>query len=420
MSNYLFSSYEILSKIYRDKTYSTEALYSALENKENPELIHRIVLGTLEKDVELSYVLFQLTKKPPKPSVAIVIKQGLYCLKYMDSLPDYAVINNSVELIKLLGKIPLAGFVNAVLNSAARGEYKMPEKDGSFGYYAVELSKPEWLIKLLSDEYGKEVALEILSTPNCTLSHIRANRRMMSDGELENLLKKEKIPFEKTEAGGFGVKVTPMIKGLFAEGKITYQSATSMLAAAALDVVDGMKVLDICASPGGKSVLIAERNPKAEVVACDLYPHRVTLIEKYASRMKIKNVFAAQNDATIFNPEYEGRFDRVLVDVPCSALGIIRKQPDILLNRKPDDINELASLQLKIAQNAVKYLKPNGKMVYSTCTVTKEENGDNVQKILKSNPELTLISEKQYLPDRLTDGFFVAVFNRNETSIIKL
>lgn len=409
MGNYLLTSYEILSKIYREKTFSTEALYGALEKKENAELIHRIVLGTLERDVELNYILTQLTEKAPKPAVAIIVKQGLYCLKYMDSLPDYAVIDNSVELTKIVGKIQLSGFVNAVLKRAARGEYKLPAKDDE-KYLSVTLSKPEWLIKLLTEEYGSDEAIRILSEPPCTLSHIRANHRVITENGLEKLLTADDTEFVKTPAGGYGVRVTPTIKRLFAEGKITYQSPTSMLAVAALEVRDGMKVLDLCAAPGGKSVLIAERNPRAEVIACDLYPHRVVLIEKYASRMKIKNVFAAQNDATVFNPEYEGRFDRVLIDVPCSALGVVRKQPDILLNRKPSDINELAELQRKIAEMAVKYLKPNGKMVYSTCTITKEENEHNVQKILEANRTLTLVSQKQYLPDGLTDGFFVAEF----------
>lgn len=410
MSNYLLTSYEILSRIYREKTFSTEALYGALEKKENPELVQRIVLGTLEKNVELDYILSQLTEKKPKPAVQIIVKQGLYCLKYMNSLPDYAVINNSVELIKLVGKFQLSGFVNAVLKRAAKGDYAMPQDDGGDLYLSVKLCKPAWLISLMIKEYGREKGVEILSEPPCTLSHVRANHRLISDEGLEKTFSKCAVEYEKTDVGGYLLKITAPVKQMFADGVITYQSYTSMQAVKALDVKDGDRVLDLCAAPGGKSVLIAERNPKTEVVACDVYPHRVELVEKYAARMKIKNVFAAQNDATLFNPEYLGKFDRVLVDAPCSALGIIRKQPDVLLNRTNDDIRSLAALQIKIAENAVKYVKSGGKMVYSTCTVTNEENGDNVRRLLSDCSDVSLIGEKQYLPKGCIDGFYVAEF----------
>lgn len=419
MGTYLRSSYDILNKIYREKAFSTEALFKTLDKTENAELVHRLVLGVLDKNVELEYIISQLTEKMPKPAAVIVLKQGLYCLKYMNSLPDYAVIDGSVELIKHIGKRQLAGFVNAVLKKAARGEYQMPADDNSAFSLSIKYSKPQWLVEKLTADYGLDTAVKIIAEPPFALTHIRPNKLVWDKNRLEKYLNSIGAEFYPTAVGGFAVKLSPKIKQLFRDGKITYQSATSMYAVKALDVKNGMRVLDICAAPGGKSVLIAESNPDGEIIACDLYPHRVELINAYARRMNVKNIFPRDCDATIFNPEFEGRFDRVLVDAPCSALGIVRKQPDILLNRKPEDIDTLAELQLEILTNASKYLKKDGILIYATCTLTKEENGDNAARLLAADKTLKLISVDlpdgengtvQFLPDKETDGFYVAKF----------
>lgn len=418
MSNYLRTSYDILSKIYREKTFSTEALYGALENADDAPIVHRIVMGTIEKDTQLEYILSQLAEKSPKAAVKIIIKQGLYCLKYMDGLPDYAVINNSVELTKTLGKTGVSGFVNAVLKKAAAGQYEMPVKDSSLKSLSINYSVPEWIIRSYIKDFGLDKAVEILSAKTCEMTHIRINHIVFDDKSFISVLEKENAEFFKTEAG-FLTRVTPTIKKLFADGMITYQSATSIKAVDALGVINGQDVLDICSAPGGKAVLIAERDRSGTVTACDLHLHRVKLIGAYAKRMGVRNIVTMQMDATKYNSDFTDRFDRVLVDAPCSALGIIRKHPDILLNRKESDIGELAAIQLKILKEAAKYVKKGGLLVYSTCTLTKKENEDVLDKFEKTNPQLRpeIIEEygearHRFFPNNEIDGFFVAKYKK--------
>lgn len=421
MGNYTKVSYDILSKIYREKTYSSLALYRVLEKEPEADLIYKIVLGVLDHNVELEYIISNLTQKSPQTAVKIILKQGIFCIKYMDSLPDYAVINNHVELTKIIGKKQVSGFVNAVLKKVARGEYSLPDEKNKIEYYNVKYSKPVWLVEKLIADYGENTAVNIMSAAPYELTHIRVNTLKISNSELENYLKSNDIEFLPSEAGGYLLKLTAKIKQLFNEGKITYQSITSMFAVSALDVKNHQKVLDICSAPGGKSALIAEQNCDGTVLACDLYPHRISLVNSYAKRMGIKNIQTQVMDATEFEPVMVKQFDRVLADVPCSALGIIRKQPDILLNRKSEDINDLKQLQLTILNNASAYLKKGGILVYSTCTITKEENTETVNEFLSQHPEFKLdkinLNYKnngtiQFLPAGAVDGFFIAKFVR--------
>lgn len=417
LKGYTKICYDILSKIYREKAYSTLALYKMLENEPEADLINRIVLGVLERNVELDYIINQLSQKSPQLAVKIILKQGIYCLKYMNSLPDYAVINNNVELTKAIGKQQVSGFVNAVLNKVARGEYLLPNENNIIDFYSIRFSKPTWLVEKLFADFGNDTAINILSATPYELTHIRENSLKTTKKELEDYLIDNNIVYSKSEVGGFLLKISPKIKHLFNKGIITYQSITSMLTVDALDVKNGQKVLDICSAPGGKSVLIAEKNINGLVLACDIYPHRITLVNKYANRMGVKNIKTKVLDATIFQADMVNAFDRVLVDVPCSALGITRKHPDILLNRTLLDIDDLKKVQLKILTNASSYLKKGGVLVYSTCTITKEENIEVINEFLAENRNFKLqkidLDYKnngtlQFLPAGAIDGFFIA------------
>ena len=417
MKTYTRVSYDILSKIFKEKTYSTQALFNALEKEEKPELIYKIVLGVLDSNIELEYIVDFLSKKPPQNAVAIILKIGIYCIKYMDSLPDYAVINNCVELSKEIGKQAVSGFVNAVLKAAARGEYPYPEESDKVKYLSIKYSKPEWLVDKLIRDYGEDTAINIISVKPYEKTHIRPNLNTWSMAELVEYLKKYKIDFIPSQIGGVLLNVCAEVKKLFKKGLITYQSVTSMCAVKALGVSDRTNVLDLCSAPGGKSVLIAEQNPHGTVTACDIYPHRIELVAGYAKRMVAKNIETKVMDATIFEPKFVERFESVLVDAPCSSLGVIRKEPDILLNRKPEDIFELQALQQKILNNASRYVKRGGTLVYSTCTITKEENGEVIEDFLKNHSELSLAKIKmdmpndgtiQFFPAGAVDGFYIA------------
>lgn len=413
MANYLFSSYNALSKIFKEGAYVSDAVYKEIEGDENADIIYRIVMGVLEKNNELDFKLSKLVDKRPKSAICIVLKQGIYCLDYMDSLPDYAVVNNSVDLAKTINNGAYKGFVNAVLKRAATEKISLPDGDGAFAL-SIRYGYPEWAINKIFSEYGREKGKEIVAAKKRGGTHVRTNGLIYSDEKFERDLENAGYIFEKTKTGYY-VSMNPLLKKLFIEGRITYQSLTSTYAALALDVKDGQNVLDVCSAPGGKAIFVAEKKPTANVVACDIHPHRVELIGAYARRMHVKNVTPTLFDGTAFNKEWEGHFDRVLCDVPCSAMGVVKKQPDVLLNRNENDIAALKKVQYSILDNAKNYVKRGGLLVYSTCTIFKEENDDNVEEFLKNNNDFEKYPSEfdgQYLPCDTHDGFFIRRLRR--------
>ena len=370
-------------------------------------------MGVLEKNNELDFKLSKLVDKRPKSAICIVLKQGIYCLDYMDSLPDYAVVNNSVDLAKTINKGAYKGFVNAVLKRAATEKISLPDGDSAFAL-SIRYGYPEWAINKIFSEYEREKGKEIVAAQKRGGTHVRTNNLIYSDEKFERDLENAGYKFEKTKTGYY-VSMNPLLKKLFIEGRITYQSLTSTYAALALDVKDGQNVLDVCSAPGGKAIFVAEKNPTANVVACDIHPHRVELIGAYARRMHVKNVTPTLFDGTAFNKEWVGHFDRVLCDVPCSAMGVVKKQPDVLLNRNESDIAALKKVQYSILDNAKNYVKRGGLLVYSTCTIFKEENDDNVEEFLKNNNDFEKYPSEfdgQYLPCDTHDGFFIRRLRR--------
>lgn len=412
MNSYLEPSHQILSSIFRDKTYSTLALSKLTPN----EAVTKIVYGVLERNTELEYIINALCAKKPQASIEIILKIAIYCLLYMDVLPDYAVVNETVDLTKKLGKGGVAGFVNAVLKKVCRREYTLP-KYNEKGYLSIKYSKPQWFIDKLVSQFGKDIAKTILDEPIMEKVHVRINSKLTSLAVVKATLRAQSVDFEQSAVGGLIVRNTVEVKEMFNRGISTYQSPSSMLAVKALGVSDGATVLDICAAPGGKSVLIAEENPKSTVVACDLYPHRVDLITSYKKRMNIENIDESQADATKFNPEFENKFDFVLLDAPCSCFGTFRKHQDVFLQHNLSSITQMQRLQSKIIENAKRYVKSGGVLLYSTCTLFDEENKHVVTNFLQNNDNFKL--EKidipyqnegtlSILPKEEWDGFYIA------------
>lgn len=394
--------------------------YVSREIRSNtPPMVERLVLGALENDVKISYIISRLVEKRPKPLVHALLKAGIYALLEIDNVPDYAIVSECVEAADLLGKKDARGFVNAVLKKVARREYSLPEK-GSADYLSVHYSKPDWFIRLLVDRYGEALATTILETPAPDTVHIRANLRLGSTDTVRGILDAHATDYVTSEAGGLIVRPTSEIKEMFREGIITYQSPSSMLAVQALGARDGDRVLDICAAPGGKSVYLSELCPRSEIAACDVHPHRVDLVRAYAARMQATNVLAVEKDATVFDGAFENSFDCVLADVPCSCLGTFRRHPDVFIRRDAESVGELVGLQRAILSVAVRYLKKGGTLVYSTCTVTKEENEQNadfIERELGLKPQILPIARKNdgrlSLPPRDEwDGFFIARFTK--------
>lgn len=424
MRKHIDSAYKILSKVYQDGTYSNMAFLGERVS----DMSTRLVYGTLEENVKIDYILSQLIEKKPQKSVLTLLKIGTYALLNLTDVPKFAIVSECVEVAKSNGKGGASGFINAVLKKVADGKYSLP-KESDENYLSVTYSKPQWFCDKLEKQYGKEVARIILSAKSTTLEHIRINSRMATESDVEFLLKKNKTDFKKSDVGGYIVKANDAVRHMFDKGLVTFQSPSSILAVKALSVTDGAQILDICSAPGGKAVYMSELCPHGKVVACDLYPHRVALIQKYKNRMHTPNVKAVQADACVLNEEWKDTFDFVLCDAPCSCLGTFKKHPDVFLNKDESCISELATTQRQILENAAKYLKVGGAMVYSTCTLFEEENENVVHDFLEKNVDFVLehisglekidggkyLDNKgmiQILPHDEYDGFFIAKIRR--------
>lgn len=424
MRKHIDSAYKILSKVYQDGTYSNMAFLGERVS----DMSTRLVYGTLEENVKIDYILSQLIEKKPQKSVLTLLKIGTYALLNLSDVPKFAIVSECVEVAKSNGKVGASGFINAVLKKVADGKYSLP-KESDENYLSVTYSKPQWFCDKLEKQYGKEVARIILSAKSTTLEHIRINSRMATESDVEFLLKKNKTDFKKSDVGGYIVKANDTVRHMFDKGLVTFQSPSSILAVKALCVTDGAQILDICSAPGGKAVYMSELCPHGKVIACDLYPHRVALIQKYKNRMHTPNVKAVQADACVLNDEWKNTFDFVLCDAPCSCLGTFKKHPDVFLNKDESCISELATTQRQIFENAAKYLKVGGAMVYSTCTLFEEENENVVQDFLEKNVDFVLehvsglekidggkyLDNKgmiQILPHDEYDGFFIAKIRR--------
>ncbi len=365
MTNPVVDPYLILSKVYRDGAFLKQAIASTVVEPANKARTVKICYGVLEKDVWLNAVISANTQKPPKPAVKIILKIAIYMLEFMGK-HDYMVVDSAVELTKKLGKQGAAGFVNAFLRS-----YKLPAlPERADERLAFETSAPLWLAKRVKRSYKGE-AEEILSakSPGICVRFVRGAEKYLEKPHIDT-------PF----AGVYIFESFVRDEGYLA-GDYTFQSVGSVAIASAISPVE--RILDACAAPGGKSVLLAGKC--GEVTSCELHSHRVELIKSYAQRMGVENVRAMQADSSVFNPEFFEKFDAVLVDAPCSGTGVINENPDIKLFRKESDISELSALQLKILNNCAKYVKKGGALYYSTCSVLPEENDSVVRAFLEEN-----------------------------------
>lgn len=403
--------YTLLREVFVSGAYSNIMLDKALKElpvSERPA-VTRLFYGTLERSITFDYIIAQLVQKPPKKAIAILIKMGLYLLRYTET-PPYAAIDKIVELAKEEGKAGAAGFVNAVLRRSS--EVEVPRDDLS-AYYSF----PRWATKLLTDRYGAEFTEKILSAEQPEGKHIRVNKLKIGVEEFESKLKN----FTRSPLGYY---IRPVSVEDIPSECYTVQSLSSMIAVNCY--LSGEKfgsILDLCAAPGGKAVYLKELLPEAKIVCNDVYPHRVELIRKYAKRMGVSLEYEC-SDAAQTKAEWLDKFDLVVCDAPCSGLGV-RAKPDVFITRKPEDVAELAALQSRILDSAARYVRKGGVLCYSTCTLLKEENEDVAEAFLQRHGDFSFAEinygkthtdgEFNIYPQEFSsDGFFVARFRRAE------
>jgi len=402
-----YDSYRVLSKIYSEGAHLKQAL-SDVPLGDARALTVRTVYGVLENDGYLSLCIRTFAAKAPKQSIRIVLKIALYHLIYLKK-PRYAVTDCAVSLCKELGKGGIAGFVNAFFRAFDAEKVVLPA--GEEGE-SIRYRFPLFALRRVKAQYGAraERILQAESHGVC-VRFVRGEERYAG-------LPHEETPFKN-------VWIFPRFtrdEGFFA-GDYTFQSVGSI---AICSVIEGCETfLDACAAPGGKSVLLSSRCDK--ITACERYPHRAELIGAYCSRMKVENVTATVGDASVFSSAWEGAFDGVLCDVPCSGLGTVRENPDIALRRTEKELEEILPVQRAILSNCARYVRNGGALYYSTCSLLKEENDDAVEAFLLQNGEFSaeeayspLAHEKmryglQFLPDTAYGaGFYVAKLRKRK------
>lgn len=410
-----------LFRVNQDSAYSNIALNEllnkyALEQNEKA-LATKLFYGVLDTKITLDYIIKKLTGKPVskiKPYTLEAIRIGLYQLIFTDNIPSSAAVNESVKLVKKSKEAFNSGFCNAVLREYLRNPVALPTDNSVFAL-SVRYSCPQWIITELIEDYDIDTVIDFLEQsilpPPIT---IRVNTLKNTAEELSetlNLSLKENEIISKNTIllkSGFNVSdFEPYKKGLFFVQDLSSQSCAELLNPQKND-----RVLDMCAAPGGKSFSMALlMGNKGEIVSCDIHSHRADLIKKGAERLGINIINPAVQDATKFNNSL-GVFDKILCDVPCSGFGIIRRKPEIKY-KKTENFEELENIQYEILLNAVNYLKDNGIIVYSTCTVRKNENEKIVNKFLENHKDFKLISMETILPSaKGGDGFFKAKLAR--------
>lgn len=421
MNAAFLKSYQTLKEVYSERAFSSIALNRVLCGctAKDKALVTKLVYGVLDNDVKLEYVLSKYVRKLPKGDTLLFLKMGAYCLAEL-SIPPYAVVNDIVELSKISGDRYSVGFVNATLKRVAAtikdfNDYPSDPIENA----SVRYSYPLWALKKLVKDYGREQALSIASCP----PELRSTVRFAADVDLATVRDKY----------GLQAQSTPFNDAFYVTGSInndssdyTAQSLSSMcVARICAEKLGNGRFLDCCAAPGGKSVYVKQLCKEASVTSCDVHQHRVDLINAYARRMGVE-LSTECRDMTVYCDSFADKFDVVLCDVPCSGFGVLNNRPDIKLFRDGADLPGLMHLQYSILRNCSSYVKRGGYLVYSTCTVFDNENGQNVRKLLKERddfeysqirlpefPNADGKSSYQFLPP--TDGiqgFFVAVFKR--------
>ena len=386
--------------------------------------ISELVYGVVTWKLTLEYIIQKYSKTKIKKMsdwVKNILYLGSYQIIFLDKVPKSAAVNESVNLCKKYN-FKSVGLVNAILRKIEKSDYKeISNITNSITRISLKYSMPEWIVKKFCDEYGEEETANICQNLNLRPNiSVRINRLK---GKVE-LGEKGILEDFRTITGTKNITKTKE----YIEGNITIQDEAAGLSSFVLAPKEGEIVLDACSAPGGKTTYLAElMHNKGKIVAWDIYEERLKQVEQNAKRLGIDIIQTEVHDATKLKEEYVEKFDKILLDVPCLGLGVIRRKPDIKWNRQEEDIKEISDIQFNILKTCSKYLKKNGTLVYSTCSMLKEENDAIIEKFIKEeNFETVNIEEQipnefskittnnmvQFLPSQNHDGFFITMLKK--------
>ena len=429
-------AYEVLFTIIQEDGYSNITLNKYFNQykveEQDKRFISEVVYGTIKNKLYLEHILKSYSKGRVKPKVKIILLMSIYQLLYMDKTPNFAIIDEAVKLSKKIAGNITGKFVNGILRNIERNaknlELKYKNKTEQF---CVENSCPKELFDILNKQYGKEKAQSIVVSFNQkSKNSIRYNPLKTTKSDLIEKLGSAVSESEICEDSLILNKLN-IDNSLFTNGYYIIQDEASALVASSigLPVDKEYKILDTCAAPGGKSLHSASKYFNASLVSCDKYIHKLKLIEDNTAKLGISNIEIKEQDATINNSSFNDKFDIVICDVPCSGIGVIKNKPEIKYKITNSYVEEISKLQYQILDNSKKYVKNNGILMYSTCTIDKRENIENINKFLNENKDFKLenISLKnsiiktsengvlEILPDEYScDGFFIAKLRKME------
>lgn len=434
---------KVLYKIDKEKAYSNIELNEQLkQNKQNINdkdigLISEIVYGVTTWKLTLDEIIKKHSKiklKKISPWIINIMRMGIYQIIFLDKIPKSAAVNESVNLAKRYGHSSSSNFVNAILRKVEKTDYEeMFEIKDDIDRISKTTSMPKWIVEVLTKERGIEQTEQICKNSNIKPNiSIRVNtlkttkKELMGKLKLEGIDCKEAINTElkeneierKNEFEDF--LILNKIKNIenlreFKDGLFTIQDISAGQTAKLLGPNPNEKVLDACSAPGGKTTYIAElMNNQGNIEAWDIHEHRTKLVEQSAKRLGISIIKTSVKDASIYYPELKEKYDKILLDVPCLGIGVIKRKPDIKWQREPEDVEKITKIQKQILENCSKYLKNGGILVYSTCSILREENEDVVNQFLNENSQF-FTSEKEIiniLPSVEKDGFFICIIHK--------
>lgn len=423
-----------LYKIDEENGYSNIVLdeylnkYREKLNKKDINLISEIVYGTITWKLTIDSILQKYSKiKLKKMScwVLNILRMGAYQIIFLDKVPKSASVNESVNLTKKYA-FRSSSLVNAILRKIEKADYEeLKSIQDTSERISKVYSMPQWLVEELLKEYSLQTVEKICKYSNeKPKTTIRINTLKTNKDNFLRKLEENNIEYEETDLENFiHIKNVKNIGelDLFKQGLFTVQDMGAGKISLVLAPNKNDVVFDACSAPGGKTTHLAElMENEGEIIACDIHPHRIKLVEENASRLGIRIIKTKVHDAIKDVKEYEEKFDKILLDVPCLGIGVIKRKPDIKWQRNMEDIEKIAKVQLEILDKCSKYLKIKGKLVYSTCSILKSENENLINKWLESRNDkgiqnkekYKLIDEEKILPDENTDGFFICKIER--------
>ena len=401
-------AYKVLLDIEKNKNYSNMAINKHFKDvkmsNQDRGLATEIIYGVIENKYYIDYMIDKLSKvKTNKMEIYVktLLRMGIYQIMFLNSISDYAAVNETVNLAKKKNS-KVSGFINGILRNVIRQKEeigKVKTKD-DVDYLAIKYSYDKWMIRNWMIHFGKEFTEELLEANNERPNiYLRTNTLKITRDELIKKLEKQNIKAEKVNVVEEAIKVEHLKdienNNLYKEGLFIVQDVSSMLVGKVMNPKENSLVLDVCSAPGGKTTHMATlMNNTGQVVSRDIYDHKLKLIKATSKRLGLTNVDVEEFDGMKLDRESIAKFDYVLADVPCSGLGIIRRKPEIKYKEK-EEFRQLPPIQKKILENASKYVKVGGTLIYSTCTIQDSENIDVVNEFLQKNKNFELVPIKE-------------------------